>query len=69
MTAKTWVLSGKPWVGCSSAVSRAMRMLNDAVLRWLASNDIDAGLGAARALSRLLDDPTLARLGASPDDC
>jgi hypothetical protein len=46
-----------------------MRMLNDAVLRALASDDIDAALGAARALSRLLDAPTLARLDVSPDDC
>jgi hypothetical protein len=47
----------------------AMRMLNDALLRALASNDVDAALGAARALSRLFDDPALARLDASPDDC
>jgi hypothetical protein len=46
-----------------------MRMLNGAVLRALASGDIDAALGAARALSRLLDDPNLAGLDVSTVDC
>jgi hypothetical protein len=57
--------------GLARAVSVmcAMRMLNSSVLRALASDDIDAALEAARALSRLLDDPTLTRLDASPDDC
>jgi hypothetical protein len=56
-------------VARSVSVIRAMRMLNDAVLRALASGDIDAALGAARALSRLIDGPALLRLDASPDDC
>jgi hypothetical protein len=46
-----------------------MRTLNRAVLRALASDDIDAALGAARALTRLLDDPILPCLDVSADDC
>lgn len=56
-------------VARSASVIRTVRMLNGAVLRALASDDVDTALGAAQALSRLLDDPTLARLDVAPDDC
>jgi hypothetical protein len=51
------------------SVIDAMRMLNGAALRALASHDVDAALEAARALSRLLDDPSLTRLDVPPGDC
>jgi hypothetical protein len=61
---------GRGGVARSVSVICAIRMLNGAVLRALASDDVDAALGAARALSRLLDDdPTLARLDVSAGDC
>jgi hypothetical protein len=41
----------------------------DVVLRALASDDLDAALQAARALSHLLNDPALACLDLTPDDC
>jgi hypothetical protein len=50
------------------SIISATRILNETVLRALASDDADAALEAARALNRLLDDPTLTRLDVSPGD-